>query len=140
MESILSRLYRIARAAIPRPWVHSSVKTSGPAGAKTESCQYGKTSGADGGKAYSETAYASRESARNNFGALPSEVVEDLALFDLGPPSSLDEIRKARNREMKKYHSDRFLNDPVRLETSKRIMQIYNAAYDRLEVYYREKA
>jgi curved DNA-binding protein CbpA len=49
----------------------------------------------------------------------------------------MDDVRRARNREVKKFHSDRFLNDPERLETSKKIMQIYNAAYDRLKAHYR---
>ncbi|MEA1934544.1 MAG: hypothetical protein U9N60_08955 [Thermodesulfobacteriota bacterium] len=70
---------------------------------------------------------------------MPARFVENLALFDLTPPSSLDEVRKARNREIKKYHSDKFINDPEKLETSKEIMQIYNAAFDRLKKYY-EKA
>lgn len=67
---------------------------------------------------------------------MPTGFVENLALFDLTPPSSLDEVRKARNREIKKYHSDKFINDPEKLETSKEIMQIYNAAFDRLKEYY----
>ena len=56
--------------------------------------------------------------------------------FGLTPPSSLEEVRKARNREIKKYHSDHFVNDSERYETSKQIMQIYNAAYDRLKEHF----
>ena len=67
---------------------------------------------------------------------MPARFVENLALFDLTPPSSLDEVRKARNREIKKYHSDKFINDPEKLEISKEIMQIYNVAFDRLKEYY----
>ena len=67
---------------------------------------------------------------------MPARFVENLALFNLTPPSSLDEVRKARNREIKKYHSDKFINDPEKLEISKEIMQIYNAAFDRLKEYY----
>ena len=67
---------------------------------------------------------------------MPAGFIENLALFDLAPPSSLDEVRKARNREIKKYHSDKFINDPEKLETSKEIMQIYNVAFDRLKKYY----
>ncbi|MEA2083815.1 MAG: hypothetical protein U9O82_06140 [Thermodesulfobacteriota bacterium] len=67
---------------------------------------------------------------------IEARFVENLALFDLTPPSSLDEVRKARNREIKKYHSDKFINDPEKLKTSKEIMQIYNAAFDRLKEYY----
>lgn len=67
---------------------------------------------------------------------MPARFVENLALFNLVPPSSLDEVRKARNREIKKYHSDKFINNPEKLETSKEIMQIYNAAFDWLKEYY----
>jgi len=69
---------------------------------------------------------------------MPAQVLKDLAVFRLAPPASLDAVKAARNREIKKYHSDKFLNDPERLRTSKEIMQIYNTAYDRLCAYYRE--
>ncbi len=51
----------------------------------------------------------------------------------------MEEVRRARNREIKKYHSDKFMNDNNKLETSKQIMQIFNAAYDRLKEYYKNK-
>lgn len=70
---------------------------------------------------------------------IPRQVIEDLKVFNLSPPSSLEEVKKARNREIKKFHSDKFQNDPDKLETSKQIMQIYNAAYARLEEYYLKK-
>ncbi len=63
-------------------------------------------------------------------------LAEDLAVFGLTPPSSLNEVKRVRNREIKKYHPDRFQNDPARRETAKEIMQIYNAAYDRLRRHY----
>lgn len=69
---------------------------------------------------------------------VPQQVVEDLGVFDLSPPSSWEEVKAARNREIKKYHSDKFVNDPGRFETSKEIMQIYNAACDRLRAYYQK--
>ncbi|MFC1857774.1 hypothetical protein ACFL9U_07045 [Thermodesulfobacteriota bacterium] len=73
----------------------------------------------------------------DDYPGIPKQVVEDLAVFDLTPPSSLKAVRAARNREIKKYHSDRFMNDREKFETSKQIMQIYNAAYDRLEEYFK---
>lgn len=66
----------------------------------------------------------------------PAQVVEDLNTFGLKPPSSLEEVKKARNAGIRKYHPDRFLDDPSRLETAKRIMQIYNTAYERLEKWF----
>jgi DnaJ-domain-containing protein 1 len=61
------------------------------------------------------------------------QLIEDLQLFGLNPPSSLEEVRQIRNQEMKKFHPDRYLNQPEKMETAKKIVQIYNAAYDRLK-------
>jgi hypothetical protein len=66
----------------------------------------------------------------------PQQFIEDLAVFNLSPPSSLSEVKRVRNQEMKKYHADRFFNDPERYQTSQEIMQIYNTAYERLKAYY----
>jgi DnaJ-domain-containing protein 1 len=65
--------------------------------------------------------------------AYPQQVVEDLHLFGLKPPISFEQVKKARNQEIKKFHPDKFLSDPEKMETAKQIVQIYNAAYDRLE-------
>lgn len=61
------------------------------------------------------------------------QFTEDLGLFGLTPPSSLDEVRQARNREIKKFHPDKFVNEPEKQDVAKQIMQIYNSAYDRLK-------
>jgi hypothetical protein len=67
---------------------------------------------------------------------IPAQILEDLAVFELTPPSSLEEVKKARNREIKKFHPDKYIDDPGKYKTSIEIMQIYNAAYERLEKYY----
>lgn len=79
-------------------------------------------------------ATSSAQPSRNPYPA--QQVIDDLAVFGLTPPSSLVAVRAARNKEIKKYHSDKFVNEPDRFETSKEIMQIYNAAFDRLRAYY----
>ncbi|MFH2130435.1 MAG: hypothetical protein ABIK68_08680 [bacterium] len=61
------------------------------------------------------------------------QFIDDLQLFGLKPPSSLEEVRHIRNHEMKKFHPDKYLNQPEKVETAKQIVQIYNAAYDRLK-------
>jgi hypothetical protein len=124
MASILNRLYRIARSAIPRPWE----KNDPPPGDETDA-NAGAFAGGPGSGPKASGA-----------GGVPPQVVDDLAVFGLVPPASMDDVRRARNREVKKFHSDRFLNDPERLETSKKIMQIYNAAYDRLKAHYRRQS
>ncbi len=74
--------------------------------------------------------------SHNPYPGIPQHVIDDLSVFGLTPPSSLDEVRTVRNTEIQKYHSDRFVNDPDRFETSTEIMQIYNAAFERLRAYY----
>ncbi|MCP4345565.1 MAG: J domain-containing protein [Desulfobacterales bacterium] len=85
-----------------------------------------------------QSSYRSTEET-NYYSDVPQQVVKDLSVFGLKPPSSFEEVRNARNREIKKYHPDRFMNDPEKLETAKEIMQTINAAYDRLEEYYKNK-
>lgn len=93
------------------------------------------------GQSRQENTYrAETERSRPHPSGYPQQVVEDLGLFDLTPPSSLSEVKRARNQEMKKFHSDRFVNDPAKFQTSKEIMQIYNAAYERLRKFYESRS
>ena len=62
-----------------------------------------------------------------------SQLIEDLKLFNLSPPSSMQEVKKARNREMKVFHPDKYLNDPEKMEIANQIVKIYNDAYERLK-------
>jgi hypothetical protein len=66
-----------------------------------------------------------------------AQVLDDLNLFGLKPPVIAEEIKKARNREIKKFHPDHFLNEPEKMETAKKILQIYNTAYERLKQTFR---
>lgn len=125
MTELLKRIARIARARMPNPnrWLDRWAERRGYRLDPDEE-ETGKTRGnGDAG-------------SRDPFPGVPRQVVEDLAVFGLTPPGSLDEVRGARNREIKKYHSDRFVRDAERYETSKHIMQIYNAAYDRLKAHF----
>jgi len=70
----------------------------------------------------------------------PDQILEDLSNFKLTPPSSLAEIKRARNQEIKKYHPDRFMDDPARIETAKEILQIYNASYARLKKFFQDRS
>jgi len=147
MNDILQRLYRIGRAAIPRPkWMEKFI---GPGISDEEFFQkfkefygYGPWADTDGstGNRSGYSAGAQKENKTEEYPGIPRQVSDDLAVFDLKPPSSLAEVKKARNREIRKYHSDHFVNDPAKYETSKKIMQIYNAAYDRLKDYYESRA
>lgn len=66
----------------------------------------------------------------------PRHIVDDLQLFGLTPPSSLQEVKRARNSEIKIYHPDHYHSDSVKRETAKKILQIYNSAYERLRRFY----
>lgn len=66
----------------------------------------------------------------------PQQLINDLKLFDLSPPSCLEAVKKVRNKEIKKYHPDKFVRDTEKAENAKRILQIYNSAYERLKRFY----
>ena len=166
MLDILQRLYRIARASAPAPGEVIN-RWFGQGRQRTGSDTYhsdfdsnfysdddtGYQSGAESDKSWEGTSGRSSEGTSDRSsgssdshgpsdsysGSYPEQVVADLALFGLTPPSSLEQVKKARNREIKKYHSDRFINDPKKFKTSNEIMQTINAAYTRLKQYYSPK-
>ena len=78
------------------------------------------------------------EQSEKSASATQPQWVEDLQLFGLTPPSSLEEVRRVRNREMKKFHPDKYQGQPEKMETAKQIVQIYNTAYDRLKKHYEQ--
>ncbi|MBA4367816.1 MAG: hypothetical protein C0403_09280 [Desulfobacterium sp.] len=80
------------------------------------------------------------DSHLKKFKDYPDQILEDLSNFKLAPPSSLSEVRKARNQESKKYHPDRFMDDTERQETAKEIMQIYNESYSRLKKFFQNRS
>ena len=132
MTEIFRRLYHITRSRIPKitrnkDYEYSSFEEFDP---------LNKTSGQDAGSRSSSDSNSA--GAPGQYQNVPQQVVEDLKVFDLTPPSSLEEVKKRRNEEIKKYHSDRFMSDPERFKTSTEIMQIYNAAYERLKEYYKK--
>jgi DnaJ-domain-containing protein 1 len=140
MTDLFKRLARLARANLSSPtdWLDRWAERRGyrlDPGAEEE------PSGSDAGRAADDrgASHPGSEGPRRAYAGVPQAVVDDLAVFGLTPPSSLEAVRKARNREIKKYHSDRFVNDAERYETSKQIMQIYNAAYDRLKTHFEAK-
>ena len=75
-------------------------------------------------------------SGASHANGIPAHVVEDLAVFGLRPPGSLDEVIKARNREMKRYHPDKFMTEDEKVDAANEIAQMYNAAFERLKDYY----
>ena len=133
MSSILKRLADVARS-----YIHtgdSEEISAGPEGRFNTEEELGGIPDDDFHSRTNQTHSYDRQT-KTDYGGTPPQVVKDLATFNLAPPSSLKAIKNARNREIKKYHSDKFINDPEKLETSKEIMQIYNAAYDRLRAFY----
>ena len=126
MRDIIERLYNLARAKIKsrvRP-----VEEYDPG-----QYEWDKQDATSTGNA--ESSYTNNDRYRSS-SEIPRQVIDDLALFNLTPPSTLQQVRQARNRELQKYHSDKFIRDDEKFQTSKEIMQIYNAAYERLENYF----
>jgi len=132
MTTILNRLYNIAKAyrsGIPGLSSLFSNEKGTDASGKAENLK---------SESFFRSDSYSKAGCNNDFD-YPGQVMEDLASFNLAPPSSLSEVRKARNREIKKYHPDRFMDDPERRKTAGEIMQIYNSAYDRLKTFYQDQ-
>ncbi len=131
MSEIFKRLFRIAQTYIPKkPQIlnnepDNEFKTGSFEDTYSDESTYNN--------------FTSDTKTNTSYPDFPSQVVEDLANFNLVPPSSLEEVRKARNREIKKYHPDRHMNDPKNRETAKEILQIYNASYARLKKFYKQK-
>ena len=81
-----------------------------------------------------------------NFGPRPPRaskysdaMLRDLAAFGLTPPVTLEELKKARKLELKKYHPDRFAHDPEKMQSANRIVQILGETYERLLAQWGEK-
>ncbi|MDH5561063.1 MAG: J domain-containing protein [Deltaproteobacteria bacterium] len=74
-----------------------------------------------------------RENHQTKNQTADQQFIDDLKIFDLSPPATSAQLKKARNREIKKYHPDKFQDDPEKKETAKQILQIYNLAYERLK-------
>ena len=132
MTEILRRLYNITRSRIPKTTRNKDHEYS----SFEELDPFNKMSDQDAGNRSSSDFNSAGDSKQ--YQNVPQQVVEDLKVFDLTPPSSLAEVKKRRNEEIKKYHSDRFISDPERFKTSTEIMQIYNAAYERLKEYFKK--
>ncbi len=151
---LFDRIYRIAKAnTLHRvddflsdtkyeEWVSDFSDTAGDffkSRSGTESSESSNKNKSDGQDySYSSGTSSGSTTGEDYFSGVPRQVAEDLAVFGLKPPSSLDEIKAARNREIKKVHPDKFMNDPEKLDAAKEIMQTYNAAYDRLKKHYKK--
>lgn len=84
--------------------------------------------------------YQNEDTRQHQESGADAQLREDLELFGLTPPSSLEEVRQIRNRELKKFHPDKYTGEPEKLETAKQIVQIYNTAFDRLKQHYQRNA
>ncbi len=133
MTNILKRLIRVAKSYVPHGTRISKEESEEIPFSFDQNNRNRKTR-----NFYSDSSSFTGTDIDNDYSKVPKQVVEDLSVFNLKPPSSLEEVHSARNREIKKCHSDKFFNDPEKFQTSKEIMQIYNSAYDRLVEYYKK--
>ncbi len=132
MSELFKRLFRIAQAYIPK--TSQAFKNKPDNEFKTDPFE-----DMDSDEDTNNT-FTSDTKTNTSYPDFPTQIVEDLANFNLIPPSSLEEVRKARNREIKKYHPDRHMNDPQKRKTAKEILQIYNASYERLKEFYKNRS
>ena len=78
--------------------------------------------------------YTYTESSKKKLDSLK----QDLDLFEMSSLTSLAELKSKRNEILRKYHPDRFANDTEKQNIAKEMIQIYNAAYERIVKYYSE--
>jgi hypothetical protein len=121
MQDLLKRIYNIARSqystAISSTIPESNKKTHGSEQKKT-----------------SQSSHNFHDPGHNN---PDPQVIDDLKIFNLHQDATFDDVKKARLQEIKKYHSDKFMDNPEKQVLSKKIMQIYNTAYERLKIYFK---
>lgn len=130
---MFDRLYNIARAYIGHQF------RSRTGGTERDTGDYGTYEEHSAGFSSRSEGYSRSESSTSNSYGVPDQVVEDLAVFGLKPPSSLGEVVKARNREMKRYHPDRYMREDEKRDAANEIAQMYNTAFERLEQYFEGK-
>ncbi len=120
---MIRRILRIVKANIE----HSTQKWQHPP--RSTSSDYDK-------KQYTFNENASSEQTPQKSTSINQQVIDDLAYFGLKPPSSLKEVTAARNREMLKYHPDKFASDPEKAQYANEIALLYNTAFDRLKIHF----
>ena len=129
MSGIIKRIYRIVRAG--NPFRGSLDAGLSPLESLADASFTQTADAADAADGFS--------AAPETPPPYPASVLEDLSLFGLSPPADLADVRRARNREVKKYHPDRFGQNPEKAHTAKEILQILNTAYDRLATFFEER-
>ncbi|MDX2472049.1 MAG: hypothetical protein QNL04_15885 [SAR324 cluster bacterium] len=92
---------------------------------------YNQSQGFAGSQGESKKAPPQKETKRSS--QYPQVLIDDLAVFGLIPPVTFEEVKKARNKEIKSFHPDHFSSDPVKEEAAKKILQLINGAFERLE-------
>jgi DnaJ-domain-containing protein 1 len=132
--TIFDRLKNISKAYFNHQFRRKSSDSPSESDEKAEETASGEESQSSG-SAYSSSASPGTKTTSNPYG-LPQQVVDDLALFGIPLPGSWDEVIKARNREMKKYHPDKYMSKEEKVDAANEIAQIYNAAFERLEKFY----
>jgi hypothetical protein len=63
----------------------------------------------------------------------PSQIAQHYAMLQLQPGASLEQVKDAYRRLMRKHHPDRFANDPVGLRRATEISQKLSRAYMELQ-------
>lgn len=65
----------------------------------------------------------------------PDEIARAYANLDCPPGSDLKTVREAWKRLMKKYHPDRFANEPKKRESATKLTALLNESYQKLETH-----
>jgi len=80
------------------------------------------------------------ETAGEHKRPVPEELKKDFAELGLAPNTSLEECKTAYKKLLKSYHPDRHVGDPEKLKEATEKTARINAAYDRIEKWYRDNS
>ncbi len=67
-----------------------------------------------------------------------NSIERDLEIFGIKQFENLSALKSKRNEILKQYHPDRFAHDEKKQALAKEMIQIYNAAYERIVQHYQE--
>ena len=127
---MFDRLFNISKA-----YINHHLHRKNPDAAKYDDTAFNTDYTADRND-YTASSTGSKTGTTSNSYGLPQQVIDDLAVFGIAPPGSWKDVIQARNREMKKYHPDKYMNTEEKVDAANEIAQIYNAAFERLKKHF----
>lgn len=91
--------------------------------------------GSEPGHSASQEASRERSAEEEGTGDVPPDVAEAYRALEVPVGSEREAVKKGYRRVMKKYHQDRYQNDPEKREIAGEVSKRLNGAYERVLEY-----